>query len=155
MTTPKTGRPEGRPSKGFFDDPDRYSIAMADGFELLGTSQRIAYDIAAIAAGGQECDPTKRPRARRPPDWVHTAFKLPTTVSVAGRSSTLRKKAKKFESSPEAAAWRKKMGLAFAIAFNPKRGVGLNQLTDAIMTLADAVDERDFVEPAILPMLRE
>lgn len=152
MATPKTGLPEGRPPKTFLD-PNRYAIGMADGLECLGLSQRVAYDMAAVAAGGWPCSPTKRPRGKCPDEWTPAGFALPITVSVAGRSSTLLKKTKKFELVPEAAAWRIKMGLAFAIAMNPKRGAEFRQLADAIVELASAVNERAFAESTLLPML--
>lgn len=154
MATPKTERPKGRPQKDFLKDPDRYPIGMAGGLQFLGVSQRKSYDIASATFYGEECAPTKKLRAKRPPGCAHVGYKLPVMISFKGKSSTLLKKTIRASASPEASAWLENINIAFAIAFCPNKIAGFTRLSSAILTLSDAVGERAFAEAVILPMLQ-
>ena len=151
MATPKTGKPKGRPSLSWIDDPDRYAIALAEGLMLSrGESERVAFDTAVALTSGQECESSKKPRGKRPPDWVKSAFRIPVMVSISGRSSTLRKKANGKVLTHEEANWRKSMTLAFALVF---AGKDFDRCSEKIIELTCAIGEDEYGRNVLLPML--
>lgn len=151
MATPKTGQPRGRPSKGWLNDPDRYAIALAEGLMLSrGESERVAFDTAVALTSGQEREPSKKPRGKRPPDWIQTAFSIPVMASVSGRASTLRKKANEKALTREEADWRKSMALAFALVFV---GKDFDRCAEKISELTGGIGEDEYGRNILLPML--
>lgn len=117
MVTPRTGRPRGRPSWDWRTDPDRFAIAMADALMALGKTEREAVDFAVISF-----DMTVRRARSMMLDGA--SFELRSepgmAATVKGRASTIRQR-KNINPVPSGfGEWRKAMGLAFMLAFNPK-----------------------------------
>jgi hypothetical protein len=169
MSTPRTGRPRGRPpgkrGKDFFEDLQRYPRALADAFLGLGLSERAAIDLANGCFRGRECQPDKIPRNIRqaPADNILIGFELPQTLSFKGANATLRQFGLRFGNEPDPPGtnritpfvWRRKMAMAFGIALAPNEDAGLHGLEAEILDVAGAVNEHDFAKCVIIPMLRQ
>jgi hypothetical protein len=67
----RTGGAVGRPPKPLTDDPDLQVIGDALALRLAhGYSKRVAIDLAIAIHESQPAEPTNRPRARRPANWL-------------------------------------------------------------------------------------
>jgi hypothetical protein len=91
----RTGNPVGRPHKSLTGDPDL--LVIGDALVLMQRlSKRIAIDLALSIHEGQAAEPTKRPRGRRPPNWLPGGLMLRRPgASFCSRNSTIRKKMKR------------------------------------------------------------
>ena len=147
----KSSRPRGRPRgtfgqyKPFLKDPDRYAIALAEAYIGMGLSQRQAFDLAAGVFGGElpePCDENSMPKC---------TWRTPQMVTVDGRSSTLRKKARR-ANAPEEVRWRTNMALAFAILLSAKEH---EKGAMHIRAAATFVGELPWAEAVLIPALED
>jgi hypothetical protein len=152
MVSPQTGRPCGRPPYDFLGDPERYAISLIDALVVLGTSETDAFKIAAAQIVGipMGCR-TVDPRRKRGRGLVQGGelINYDRKIRIEGKAVTLRRKFKQ-STAPEELAWRVTMGRAFLLAL---RGKDLHRCASKIEELAKSVNEAQYAQAVLLPLL--
>jgi hypothetical protein len=150
MATPrKPGAKRGRPSKDFWIDPHRYSIAIALALQQLGISENGAFGLVSALVLGRKVDEQHAPARREPGVGMIPAGRLATyrrawhlnsyTASLKGFRTTLRKKLRRIEDDPEARLWLAvtARGIAAFLSTGYLLGFDTEQLLAHVIVCAD------------------
>jgi hypothetical protein len=149
MTSPKTGRPRGRPPKRYRQDPDRYILAFAQAAEVVfGISQNDAFDLTVSALFGRAVEHEKgrrrQPAATQVVGWVTRVGPTP----LQNRAAALITKASRPLSEADAMHHAVLM-TACKYALEARDGRVIAPLLD----LLASIGERDFGERCLVPIV--
>jgi hypothetical protein len=125
----------GRPAS---DTKNQLAVDVAAALHLIneGVSRQAAGDFALALMEAKQVDPSKKPRRRRPDDWVLTGYELP--VSFRERSKYLRKRVASGKIKPRA-----EIVIALALALRGKNEVSIGNCIRHLALLA-AISESSF-----------
>jgi len=156
MVSKSTGRRRGRPDWDWRTWAPRYAIALSDGFQAMGLSERAAVDLAVALFYGTEIESAK-------PGYITYQLRVnPSAATIAGRASTIRQKANRVPIPVGFANWRITMAKAFLIALNASGDIsraGLHILALAREAdrfrdnMGDPFADLDFTMRSIVPLL--
>jgi hypothetical protein len=117
MVTPRTGKPAGRPSIAWCDDPDRYAVALIAALDALGmASTRQAALLAAVLM----LDKHAGVIAGKGDSYERVTGPGETIATEEGRADALRKKQRHWGRDAEAARWLIAMAGIFMLLIGAK-----------------------------------
>jgi hypothetical protein len=120
MVTKRTGRPRGRPTLRFLDDPDRYQLALiAAAMALYGLDFEAAARLALCTEGEPTAPAGKLSWAaqkRLKQGWLLQAFvRIKPPQRIDSRIDSLRQKYKRLDDDATAQSWLRNMRNAWLV----------------------------------------
>jgi hypothetical protein len=140
----------GRPREDFFDDLDRFPIAVAYALQTLGVSEKTAFLFVSAIVLGEPIDEQQVPARRKQGVGAVHAGRLTTferarrigssPASFSSFADRLRKKARKVSRDPSAATWllRVQSGIALFLRIARESGGDFERAVKFIFDLAEA-----------------
>jgi hypothetical protein len=164
-----TGRPRGRPRKprpprrprvgpprlDFYNDPDRYAVALLDAMLALemGPERWCSEGVAGWMCGIEFFGPFKLKKLKKYPGHIAASWprnrRRDNAGTLDGKAATLRIKQRRCRSIAEA-VWRKTMASAFMLVLG---GRDREAVKPVILQRAAAVGEGEFAKRVMWPMV--